>query len=192
MEKKSVIIIITIVATIAICTAAAMYTPPGFGHSVTMVTKDGGISRHPVLLGLNNERYVILVTGTVIPPYRGGFRIVLEGEPKISHKIYSGFPPPFYLGMNHFHGFRNDTVTNIFPRDKFTLAVYIEPEPRIEKESNYLLKFYDLKSDKQVLSVPITFMKLHNFSISKKARRPYPESVEHTAKKVVIDTIPCH
>ena len=114
MKKKSVIIIITVVATIAICTVAAMYTPPGFGHSVTMVTRDGGISRHPVLLGLNMDKYVILVTGTVIPPYRGGFRIVLEGDPEIEHKIYSSYPPSFYLGMNHFHDFGNNTVTNIF------------------------------------------------------------------------------
>lgn len=180
MKKKTIIIIITIVATISICTVAAMYTPPEFGHSVTMVTKDGGISRHPVLLGLNNKSYVILVTGTVIPPYRGGFRIVLEGEPKIEHQIYSSYPPSFYLGINHFHDFVNDTITNILPRDKFTLAVCIDPVQKIESESSYELKFYDLKSDKQVLSVPITFMELQNFHLSKKVRRPYPEQCEHT------------
>jgi len=179
MKKKSVIIIITGVATIAICTIAAMYTPPGFGHSVTMVTRDGGISRHPVLLGLNMEKYVILVTGTVIPPYRGGFRIVLEGDPKIEHKIYSSYPPKLHLGMNHFHDFGNDTITNISPLDKFTLAVSIEPRQRIKKESNYELKFYDLKSDNLVLSVPVSFMELDNFNISKKARRPYTEQCEH-------------
>lgn len=181
MKKKAFIIIITVVATITICTVAAMYTPPGFGHSVTMVTKDGGISRHPVLLGYNLNKYVILVTGTIIPPYRGGFRIALEGEPEINTRIYSAFPPPFYLGLNHFHDFSNSTVTNISPRDKFTLAVCLEPENRINNESCYELKFYDLKSDKQVLSVPITFMELDNFNLSKNVRRPYPEQCEHNA-----------
>ena len=180
MKKKSVIIIITVVATVSICTLAAMYTPPGFGHSVTMVSGDGGISRHPVLLGLNMERYVILVTGTVIPPYRGGFRIVLEGDPKIEHKIYSSYPPSLYLGMNHFHEFGNDTITNIFPRDKFTLAVCIKPEQRIREESDYMLRFYDLKSNNPVLSVPVSFKELDNFNISKNGRRPYPEHCEHS------------
>ncbi|MFZ0280807.1 MAG: hypothetical protein WAL29_04110 [Bacteroidales bacterium] len=179
MKRKSVIIIITVVATISICTVAAMYTPPGFGHSVTMVTRDGGISRHPVLLGLNMDRYVILVTGTVIPPYRGGFRIVLEGDPDIEHKIYSSYPPSLYLGMNHFHDFGTDTITNIFPRDKFTLAVFIKPEQKIRDESHYTLRFYDLKSNNPVLSVPVSFMELDNFNISKNARRPYPEQCEH-------------
>jgi hypothetical protein len=190
MKKKSVIIIITVVVTVAICTVAAMYTPPGFGHSVTMVTRDGGISRHPVLLGFDINKYVILVTGTIIPPYRGGFRIVLEGEPEIPHRIYSAFPPPLYLGMNHFHNFINNTVTDISQGDKFTLAVCLEPGQRIKSESSYELKFYDLKSEKQVLSVPITFMELDNFNLSKEVRRPYPEQCEHNAGEITRSKIP--
>jgi hypothetical protein len=184
MKKRFLIIIITIAVTIAICTVAAMYTPPGFGHSVTLVTKDGGVSRHPVLLGLNMKKYVILVTGTVIPPYRGGFRIELEGEPKIKPRIYSSYPPSISLGINHFHDFSDNKITNIYPRDKFTLAVYIRPEKPITDFSSYELKFYDLKTDKQVLSVPVTFRELDNFDISKDVRRPYAEHCEHTAVSV--------
>ena len=180
MKKRLLIIITTIAVTITICTVAAMYTPPGFGHSVTLVTKDGGVSRHPVLLGLNKKKYVVLVTGTVIPPYRGGFRIELAGEPKIQHRIYSSYPPLISLGINHFHDFSDNKITNIFPGDKFTLAVYIRPEQLINDVSSYELKFYDLKTDNQVLSVPVTFRELDNFNISKDVRRPYAEHCEHT------------
>ena len=188
MKKKPITIIITVLATIAICTVAAMYTPPGFGHSVTMITRTGGVSRHPVLLGLNMEKYIVLVTGTVIPPFRGGFRIALEGDPKIEHRIYSSYPPSLYLGINHFYECRHNTVTNISPLDKFTFAVCIKPKHRIEKESNYELRFYDLKSDNSVLTIPISFMELDNFSISKNVRRPYQEHCEHSTGVIAVGT----
>jgi|GEM_PF-3173272 len=161
--------------TITICTIAAMYTPPGFGHSVTMVTKNGGISRHPVLLGLNRSSYVILVTGTVLPPFRGGFRVALEGDQPVSYKILSRYPPELNLRYHHFHQFKDNMVTDIRPFEKFALTVGIKPDVKITERSDYQLKFYDLKSDKTVLTIPVSFMELDNFNISKQARRTYHE-----------------
>jgi len=175
MKRKLLTIIITVAVTLAICTVAAMYTPPGFGHSVSMLSNEGGMATHPVLLGLNQDNYVILVTGTVIPPYRGGFRIVLEGENKIDYKILSRYPPEPDMGYHHFHQFTNDTVRDILPLEKFALIVSIRPKERISQSSHHKLNFYDLESGKPVLSIPVSFTELANFNISKAVRRPYPE-----------------
>ena len=149
-----------------------MYTPPTFGHSVTMITKDGGISRHPVLLGLNEDKYVVLVTGTVKSPYKGNVKIVLEGEPKINYIIYSQYPPEIKIGIHKFYDFEDNTIKNISAWEKFMLALIIKPENKIDKETKYDLKFYDLDSNKIVLSIPIIFKELINFNISKNIRRP--------------------
>jgi hypothetical protein len=175
-KRNSVIkIILTIIITLTVCTIAAMYTPPKFGHSVTMITKDGGISRHPVLLGLNENKYVVLVTGTVKSPYRGNVRIVLEGEPKINYEIYSQYPPELNLGIHKFHDFENNTIRNISAWEKFMLTLSLKPLTKIDKESKYILRFYDLDSNFTVLSIPIIFRELDNFNISKDVRRPFSE-----------------
>lgn len=173
--KYIFIIIITIIITFTVCTIAAMYTPPNFGHSVTIITKDGGISRHPVLLGLNEDKYVVLVTGTVRSPYKGNVKIVLEGEPEIYYEIYSRYPPELKLGIHKFHDFEDNTIKNISAWDKFMLAVCIKPLNKIDKETKYNLRFYDLDSNKVVLSIPIIFKELVNFNISKEVRRTYSE-----------------
>ena len=175
-RKKHLFIIgITIIITFTVCTIAAMYTTPNFGHSVTIITKDGGISRHPVLLGLNEDKYVILVTGTVKSPYKGNVKIVLEGEPEIDYKIYSRYPPELKLGIHKFHDFEDNTIKNISAWDKFMLAVCIKPINKINKESKYNLRFYDVVSNNAVLSIPIIFKELVNFNISKEVRRTYVE-----------------
>jgi len=172
-KKHLFIIVLTIVITFMVCTIAAMYTPPNFGHSVTMISNDGGISRHPVLLGLDEEEYVLFASGTVKAPYTGSIKVVLEGEPKIEHKIYSRYPPSLNLGIHKFHEFGNDTIKNIYPWEKYALVVYIKPKNKIDKAANYNLRFYDLESSNIVLSIPIKFNELDNFNISKEVRRPY-------------------
>jgi len=175
MKKKKHLLIIglTIIITLSVCTIAAMYTSPNFGHSVTMITKNGGISRHPVLLGLNKDKYIVLVTGTVKSPYKGNVKVVLEGNPIIDYKIYSQYPPNLKLGIHKFHDFEDNTIKNISSWEKFMLTVFIKPKNKIDKESNYNLKFYDLNSTNIVLSIPIIFKELDNFSILKSDRRDY-------------------
>jgi len=153
-----------------------MYSTPDFGHAVTMITKDGGISRHPVLLGLNKDKYVVLVTGTVKSPYKGNVKIVLEGKPAMDYKIYSRYPPEINLGIHKFHDFEDNTIKNISAWDKYTLAVCLQPKNKISKESKYNLRFYDLDSNNTVLSIPIIFRELVNFNISNEIRRPYPKT----------------
>jgi hypothetical protein len=174
MSKNNSVIKIsfTILITLLVCTIAAMYSKPNSGHAVTTISKTGGVSRHSVLLGLNENKYVLLVTGTVKSIYSGNVKIILEGEPKIDYQIYSRYPPELKLGIHKFYDFENNTIKNITAGDKFILTVCIKPINKIVKESKYNLKFYDLDSNKTVLSIPIIFKELNNFNISKEVRRP--------------------
>ncbi|MEI6677650.1 MAG: hypothetical protein WCL21_03520 [Mariniphaga sp.] len=172
------IIGITIILTFAVCTIAAMYTPPNFGHSVTMITNKGGISKHPVLLGLNEDKYVIFASGTVKAPFKGSVKVVLEGEPKIEYEIFSRYPPELNLGIHKFHEFENNTIKNIYPWEKYALIVYVKPKNKIYETASYNLRFYDLKSNNIVLSIPIIFTELDNFDISKATRRPFSKAWE--------------
>lgn len=185
--KKLVMIVATVIITFTICAIAAMYTPPNFGHSVNMLTKNGGICKHPVLLGFNEDKYVVFVTGTVKAPYKGSAKVVLEGDPKIEYKIYSQYPPDIKLGIHKFHGFKNNTIEDLTPWEKFALAVVVKPQVKIDKTSNYKLRFYDVKSNNVVLSIPITFMELDNFHIKKTSRRPNPNAHATVIKKIIPD-----
>lgn len=184
-HKKLVMIVTIVIITFTIFTIAAMYTPPNFSHSVNMLTKDGGICRHPVLLGFNEDKYVVFVTGTVKAPYKGSAKVVLEGLPRIEYKIYSQYPPDIKLGIHKFHGFKNNTIEDLTPWEKFALIVVVKPQVKIDKTSNYKLRFYDVKSNNVVLSIPITFMKLNNFHIQRAFRRPNPNANATVIKKII-------
>jgi hypothetical protein len=181
-KRKYYIIFTASILTVSLCTIAAMFTPPTSSHAVTTISKDGGISRHPVLLGLNKNKYTVLVTGTVKPPYKGNVKIVLEGKPEIPYKIYSRYPPELNIGIHKFHGFDDDVLTNIKSPEKFIVTVFIKPVIKIDKESKYYLKFYDLDSNNVVLTVPVIFTELDNFNLSKDVRRPYSKFHESNKK----------
>ncbi len=175
MKKNIIILSLTAVITLALCTIFAMYSTPGFGHCVTVMSKDGGMALHPVLLGLNKHRYVFLVTGTVKPPFKGNVKIVLEGLPEVNYKVFSRYPPYFDFGIHKFNLFNDNTLINMNGGYQYALTISIKPDQPIITETHYKLNLYDSESDEQVLSVPVIFKELVNFSISKNVRRPVPE-----------------
>ena len=51
--------------------AAAWYRHGDSAHAMGMISMKGGRAHHPVHLPDGRERYTLVVTGSIIPPYRG-------------------------------------------------------------------------------------------------------------------------
>lgn len=192
-------IIIFFVLALAVSFLAANWRWGDSAHSIGLIKASGGEARHPAFLESGKDSYMLIATATVIPPYRGNARVVLEGEPRLEHKIYfSG--PAMDLGLRRNPEFRNNVLYNLEPKDSIALWVEMKP-PRIDpvcgmiyeegfkrisyqgKEyvfcaegcadaflrnpekymkkqgvrGKYHLAFYDTKTSRSVLDVPIVF-----------------------------------
>ena len=118
--------ILVFLAAVSFFTAAAGYRHGDSAHAMGMVSADGGRARHPVHLPPGGQRYTLVVTGTVLPPYRGDARVVVEGEAPLSWEVH-GSDPIVDLGLRHRPYFREQTLTGLQPRDRFTLWVVMRP-----------------------------------------------------------------
>lgn len=154
---------------------------------------------HPVHLKSGNGHYMLISTATVIPPYRGDARIVLEGVPEIDYNL-SFSQPVVDLGIKSFPKFRDGVLYGLEPRDRLALWVEMMP-PEVDPvcgmaveehfirhthegreyafcnamcleafrenpetytedpglKGEYTLAFYDTRTDKTVLRVPLIF-----------------------------------
>ena len=105
---------------------AATYRWGDSAHSIGLIDVNGGKVRHPSFLKSGKKRYALIATATVIPPYRGDARIVLEGKPEMGHHIYvSG--PVIDLGLRRLPQFRNRVLYGLKPKDRIAIWVVMEP-----------------------------------------------------------------
>ena len=137
----------------ALSVTAAWYRPGDSGHAMGLISVEGGRAPHPVRLPSGKDRYTLVVTGTVLPPYQGDARVVLEGEPALSYSVH-GSNPIVDLGLRRRPYFAESTLTGLRPRDRFTLWVVMRgPAPT----GRYHVTFYDTASDRPVLQIPVLF-----------------------------------
>lgn len=113
--------------SVAVCTVAATHRFHDSAHTIGTIKADGGKARHPILLDKGRDSYTLIATATVIPPYRGDVRVAVEGEPAMTYEIYNNDP---VIDLNPYHkpGFRDNTLTNLRPRDKVALWVVMKPK----------------------------------------------------------------
>lgn len=157
ISRKYLRIILPFFIIISIATVAAMYNPPNFSHAIGIAKVSGGEAKHPVMFGLEEDKYTILVTGTVFAPFKGDMKIELKGRPEMDYEIYSYFPPKFQFGIHDWYGFENNTLTDISAWDGFMIIVTLKPKEKILNGQVYYLKFYDAKSNQKLLIIPIEF-----------------------------------
>ena len=186
---------------VAVCLSllGATYRCTDSAHSIGLVNTRGGGTRHPSSLESGKTTYTLIATATVMPPYHGDARVVLEGTPNIDYAIYSS-DPVIDLGVRRHPRFRDNVLYDLQPKDHIALWVVIKPpvldpvcrmkyqkgflEERSEGkdyyfcsescreaflknpgkyagrdsvQGSYSLAFYDTKTDKPVLRVPLTF-----------------------------------
>lgn len=160
----------------AVSLFAAGYKFHDSAHTMGVISAKGGKIQHPPLLDKGRSLYTLIATATVIPPYRGDVRVVLEGSPKMTYAIYNS-APVIDLGVHRRPAFRDHTLYGLQPLDKVALWVVLKPaagtgnlkgEPTgiggqtpAQKERcdacNLALAFYDTRTDAAVLKVPIRF-----------------------------------
>lgn len=196
MKKKIAVFIIAV----AISVLAAQYRWDDSAHSIGMISVKGGKVRHATTLKTGQERYMLISTATVIPPYKGDVRVVLEGMPKVEHNLYlSG--PVIDLKLSQWPRLEGNTIYGLKPKDRLALWVEMRP-PSVDPvcgmaheehfvrheykgreyafcnemclkafrehpeeyegsdslRGEYNLAFYDTKTERPVLKVPINFV----------------------------------
>jgi YHS domain-containing protein len=196
MKLKNVVFFIL---AVSLSFLAATYRFGDSAHSIGLIRANGGKARHSSVFKSGSRDYMLIATATVIPPYRGDARVVLEGKPKIDFKLsLSG--PMVDLGVKEWPELRGDTIYGLKPKDRLALWVQMRP-PRVDPvcgmaheedfirhtykgreyafcsgmciesfkqnpalyldgdsvRGEYALAFYDTKTNKQVLNVPLIF-----------------------------------
>jgi hypothetical protein len=132
------------------------------GHAIGLLGPGGGKVRHPVLLEPGRAQYVLIVTGTVLPPYRGDARVVVEGEPEMDYDIHCP-APVIDLGIHRVPTFRTHVLEGLQPKDKFTLWVVMRPHgPHVFSAGNShaagnTVAFYDTQTGRRLLEVPVIY-----------------------------------
>ena len=140
----------------ALSVTAAWYRPGDSAHAMGLISVEGGRARHPVQLPSGKDRYTLVVTGAVLPPYQGDARVVVEGEPALSYSVY-GSDPIVDLGLRRRPYFDGLTLTGLQPRDRFTLWVVMR-RPEVDPPApsgRYDVTFYDMATDRPVLQIPV-------------------------------------
>lgn len=192
-------IVVFFVLAFAVSALAANYHWGDSAHAIGLIKKSGGEARHAVHLESGKNRYMLIATATVIPPYRGDMRVILEGEPFINHWIYLS-EPVVNLGLRRLPVFRNNILYHLEPHDSIALWIDMKP-PKIDPvcgmadqegfktisyngwkyvfcsdgcleafqskpekykgldylKGRYNLAFYDTRTNRRVLNVPIIF-----------------------------------
>jgi YHS domain-containing protein len=111
---------------VAVSLIAAHYRFGDSGHSIGVISAKGGEANHPTSFKSGADLYTLISTATVIPPYRGDARVVLEGSPAIDHEIHFT-APVIDLGFHNLPEFRDNTLYGIEPGDRIALWVVMRP-----------------------------------------------------------------
>jgi len=185
MRLKTILIFL---AAAGLSLVAAHHRFLDSAHSIGLIKAGGGKARHPVVLEPGHDRYTLITTAAVIPPFRGDARVVLEGLPGMDYDLYNR-EPVLDLSPYRHPEFRDATFYGLQPRDRIALWVVMRPPPgwkapegglphaaeapgndccaaggehahgeeTATSESSPMLAFYDLKSGRRLLDVPILF-----------------------------------
>ena len=135
--------------------AAATYRWGDSAHTMGMITSGGGKVRHPVFLESGKERYTMIVTAKVIPPYQGDARVVLEGAPLTDYELFATAPVVDFK-FRRLPEFKGDTFLGLKPKDRLALWVRMT-SPAPVSAGKLTLSFQDLKNGTPLLTVPVVF-----------------------------------
>ncbi len=122
MTKKIIIFIVTV----GVSLLAASHRWNDSAHAIGVIKADGGTARHPISLESGEDSYMLIATATVLPPYRGDVRVVLEGEPAMEYEIHSS-GPIVDLGLYPWPAFKEGIFYGLKPKDRPALWVKMKP-----------------------------------------------------------------
>ncbi|MEW5743851.1 MAG: YHS domain-containing protein [Nitrospirota bacterium] len=111
---------------VAVSLTAATYRWGDSAHSVGLIRAQGGQAKHPSFLESGSERYTVIATATVLPPYRGDARIALEGTPPIPYEAHLS-APAVDLRSRSAPELKGSILHNLRPKDRIALWVVLYP-----------------------------------------------------------------
>lgn len=111
---------------VAVSLVASYYRFGDSGHSIGVISAKGGKANHPTSFKSGSDLYTLISTATVIAPFRGDARVVLEGSPAIDHDIHLT-APVIDLGLHNLPEFRDNTLYGLEPGDRIALWVVMRP-----------------------------------------------------------------
>ena len=182
MFKWKTIIIFAL--AVGVSCGAASYRFGDSAHAIGMLSAKGGKTRHGFTLKSGKEDYTLVMTGVVLPPYKGDVRVALEGSPAMKYSIYDS-KPIIDLGIHRHPTFEGTTLTGVESGDKLALWVVMTPESDSDLEALFdevvetassdtvlrsdteqsadqplKLSFYATDSGKSLLQIPVVFADL--------------------------------
>jgi len=111
---------------VGISMLAAIYRWGDSAHSIGQIAVSGGGARHAAFLTTGWDRYNLIATGTVIPPFQGDVKVVLEGKPEMDYEIFAS-GPVIDLKLRRLPKFRDNTLFDLHPMDRLALWVLMRP-----------------------------------------------------------------
>lgn len=183
LRWKTILIFIT---AVGISCFAAAYRFGDSAHAIGMLSSDGGKARHPFVLKSGKDGYTLIMTGVVLPPYRGDVRIALEGTPAMDYSIYDS-EPVINLGIHRRPELDGHILHGVKSGDRLALWVVMKPKPTVNLEAPageatdaiqssmeaarpgnagtsgqqpLKLNFYAVNTEQKLLQIPVVFADL--------------------------------
>lgn len=138
---------------------AAWYRFGDSAHAMGMLSARGGTTRHPVTLAPGQERYAVIVTALVLPPWRGDARVAVEGETALEWELHPA-EPLVDLGLHRHPHWQDGVLHGLQPRDRLAMWLQLRRPAGAcpSHAANPLqLTFRDPNDQRLLLAVPITF-----------------------------------
>lgn len=151
--------LIVFLLALAVSLFAAGYRFGDSAHAMGMLSDRGGKARHPVILIPGLERYAVVVTATVLPPWRGNARVSVEGESALEWELHPAGPVTD-LGLHRRPTWSEGLLQGLQPRDRLAFWLQLRrPEGACPTHAALPLQltFRDAESDRMLLEVPIVF-----------------------------------
>lgn len=118
-------------AAVGVFLTGAAYRFHDSAHAIGRLSVRGGEINHPVLLDDEKSLYTIIVTGIVVPPYRGDARVTLEGDCSMNYQIHNS-EPVIDLGFFRHPRFLENTFYDLREKDKVAVWVVLRRKERNE------------------------------------------------------------
>jgi hypothetical protein len=152
--RETITLTSTFLAAVALATVAGVYHFPDSGHAMGLLSARGGKVTHAVKLPAGQSRYGLVVTATVLPPYRGDATVSVEGNHLPTVAMYAS-KPVIDLHLRRRPRFDNDTFHDLRPGDHLALWVALTPPPGGRLAGQYRVAFKDPRTDKSLMAIPV-------------------------------------
>jgi YHS domain-containing protein len=126
--RRRIAVAATVVVSVALSLVAATQRFGDSAHAMGMISSQGGRARHPVELPEGGTRCMLVVTATVIPPFRGDVSVVVEGDPAPEFTVRAS-APVIDLGLGRTPRFDEGAFRDLQPGDRLAMWIAVKPPP---------------------------------------------------------------